>query len=115
MHVPNQRSRPNQTGQAERARPRRTLRLAIVLPAAGGLLIAGSIQQAGAASAAATPPPAAPAHAKPASLGPGLGRPAPDDTVSEAQVCAKVAAKAGFSYSNYISTNNGGSYPIVVI
>jgi Lysozyme like domain/Ricin-type beta-trefoil lectin domain len=101
MHILNQPSRLT--------RPRRALRLALLLPTVTGLLIAGATAQA------ATAPPPATAHGKPASLGPGLGKPAPDDTLSEAQVCAKVAAKAGFSYSNDISTNNGGSYPVIVV
>jgi hypothetical protein len=35
----------------------------------------------------------------------------PLQSVAEAQVCAQYAAKAGFSFNNYITTNNGGSYP----
>jgi hypothetical protein len=86
-----------------------------LLPAIGVLLVAaGLLTQPGAASASAGPVPGA-GEVKPASLGPGLGRPAPADTVSEAYVCAKVAAKAGFSYTTRVHANNGRSYPQIVI
>jgi hypothetical protein len=99
-----------------RSRSRTVHRIA-VLPALAGLLAFGSMAQAGAASAAVGPAPGAQSqsHIKPAAVGPGLGKPAPDDSLSEAQVCAKVAAKAGFSYNDHISTNNGGSYPVIVV
>ena len=56
----------------------------------------------------------APSASAPASVGPGV-RPAPGSiALSNAQVCGAVAAKAGFSYNNYISTN-AGSYPVIVV
>jgi hypothetical protein len=92
----------------------RAARRFILLPALSVLLVvAGVLAQSGAANASAVPPTAG--HMKPAAVGPGLGRPAPADTVSEAYVCAKVAAKAGISYTNYIHANNGGSYPEIVV
>lgn len=55
-----------------------------------------------------------PSASAPASVGPGV-RPAPRTiALSNAQVCGAVAAKAGFSYNNYISTN-AGSYPVIVV
>ena len=55
-----------------------------------------------------------PSSSAPASVGQGL-RPAPRSiAVPNAQVCAAVAAKAGFSYNTYINTN-AGSYPIIVV
>jgi Lysozyme like domain len=55
-----------------------------------------------------------PSASAPGSVGPGV-RPAPRSmAVSNAQVCGAVAAKAGFSYHNYISTN-AGSYPVIVV
>lgn len=102
------------TREAARARSRpHTVRRIMLLPALGGLLTFGLMAQAGSASAAVSPP--AVSHVKPAAIGPGLGKPAPDDSLSEAQVCARVAAKAGLSYNNYIHTNNGGSYPVIVV
>ena len=93
----------------------RAARRFILLPALSVLLAAGGLlAQSGAASASAGPAPAA-GHLRPASLGPGLGRPARDDTVSEAYVCAKVAAKAGLSYTTRVHANNGGSYPEIVL
>jgi hypothetical protein len=77
------------------------------------LMALGLAAQTGVASAAVGPPAAT--SLKPASLGPGLGKPVRDDQLSEAYVCAKVAAKAGLSYTNYINTNNGGSYPVIVV
>jgi hypothetical protein len=91
-----------------RGAPLRYLLLLMALLAA----LAGLTAQPGVASAATAPPAAT---VKPASLGPGLGKPVRDDQLSEAYVCAKVAAKAGLSYNNYISTNNGGSYPVIVV
>src|SRR5262249_53868072 len=55
-----------------------------------------------------------PSASAPASVGPGV-RPAPRSiALSNAQVCGAVAAKGGFSYNNYISTN-AGSYPVIVV
>jgi Lysozyme like domain/Ricin-type beta-trefoil lectin domain len=101
---------PGPRGLAARAARRLTLLSAISML----LAVAGPLAQSGAASASAGPPPAA-GQVKPASLGPGLGRPAAADTVSEAYVCAKVAAKAGFSYTTRVHANNGGSYPQIVV
>ena len=95
---------------AARAASRFTLLSAISML----LVAAGLLAQSGTASASAGPSPAA-GHVKPASLGPGLGRPAPDDTLSEAYVCAKVAAKAGLSYTTRVHANNGHSYPAIVV
>ena len=70
------------------------------------------------ASAAKPPVPSAsapgPASALPASEGPGL-LPSPHSIAyTNAQVCGAVAAKGGFSYNTFISTN-AGSYPIIVV
>lgn len=113
------RSSRNQALPAGEPRPSRAATLAayhfILLPAISVLLVAaGLLAQYGAASASSGPAPAT-RHLKPAALGPGLGRPASADTVSEAYVCAKVAAKAGFSYTTRVRANNGGSYPQIVV
>jgi hypothetical protein len=55
----------------------------------------------------------APMASRPAALGKGAGH-AAADSVSSAQVCAKVAAKAGFSFNNTISTP-AGTYPVIVV
>ena len=50
----------------------------------------------------------------PASEGPGLLPPPRSIAYTNAQVCGAVAAKGGFSYNTYISTN-AGSYPVIVV
>jgi len=55
-----------------------------------------------------------PSASAPALVCPGI-RPVPRSiALSNAQVCGAVAAKAGFSYHSYISTN-AGSYPVIVV
>jgi hypothetical protein len=67
-------------------------------------------------AAAAPAASGAPAQAppRPASVGPGLLAPPSSIPFSQAQTCGLVAAKAGFSYTNYISTNYG-SQPVIVV
>lgn len=103
-------SRPGAKWLAARAAGRFTLLSAISML----LVLAGLLSGSGAASASGGPPPAS-GHLRPASLGPGLGRPASADSVSEAYVCAKVAAKAGFSYTTRVHANNGRTYPQIVV
>jgi len=69
------------------------------------------------ASATKLPVPSASAPASalpPASEGPGLLPPPRRIAYTNAQVCGAVAAKGGFSYNTFISTN-AGSYPIIVV
>jgi hypothetical protein len=80
----------------------------------------GSLAVLAAASVALAAPSAALASVNPgtaarsASAQAAPVRPASQDTLTEAQTCAQAAAKAGFSFNNYISTNKG-SYPVMVV
>ncbi|HEY3868820.1 MAG TPA: RICIN domain-containing protein [Actinocrinis sp.] len=88
---------------------RRTLTLAVASGAALALALAGT------ASASATATPAAPAGVKMASLNPaGAGVAAPDLASGNIATCAKVAAKAGFSFNVTVSTALGQEPQIVV-
>jgi Lysozyme like domain/Ricin-type beta-trefoil lectin domain len=72
-------------------------------------VIAGSLAMAAPASAVVPQGHSVP---RPAAIGKGLG--GAGLSVTTAQVCAKVAAKAGFSFNNYIGTP-AGSYPVIVV
>jgi Ricin-type beta-trefoil lectin domain/Lysozyme like domain len=86
---------------------RKAAGLAAALALSAALALAANVTPA----AAQTHP--VPSGTRPASIGPG--RPLSSNiSVQTAQVCAKVAAKAGFSFNNYISTNDG-SYPVIVV
>ncbi len=87
---------------------RRSCRVLLLVPIA--ILAFALVSPAGVTAAAAQP-----SQQAPASLGPGLGV-APSDTavVAAATVCAKVAYKAGFSYTIEVSTSQGPVRQIVV-
>jgi hypothetical protein len=79
------------------------------------LIVATALAPAVAASASVTPRVPAARASFPKTPEGSLRKPAYEDTVSEAQTCAEVAAKAGFSFNNYLNANNGHSYPVIVI
>jgi IMP dehydrogenase/GMP reductase len=82
----------------------------------GGVLAASTLAAllAAAAPAAVASPPPAPSASAPVTVGPGLVQNPRSISLSAAQTCGAVAAKAGFSFNNYISTNKG-SYPVIVV
>ncbi|MBV9381724.1 MAG: ricin-type beta-trefoil lectin domain protein [Streptosporangiaceae bacterium] len=67
-----------------------------------------------AAPAAIASPHPSPSASAPVTAGPGLLPNPKTISLSAAQTCGAVAAKAGFSFNNYISTNKG-SYPVIVV
>src|SRR5579859_2585772 len=84
----------------------------VVLSALAGVVAAGNAVALASVRTAVSHP--VPSAMRPASIGRGLGRPAAQ-SLAQAQVCAKVAAKAGFSFNNYIRTNDGSSHPVIVM
>jgi len=106
---PNARIRVRRLASRHRARKSaaRALGGLVALTALTGLVMAAAPD----ASAAKPPVPSASA---PASEGPGLLPPPHSIAYTNAQVCGAVAAKGGFSYNTYISTN-AGSYPMIVV
>jgi hypothetical protein len=81
--------------------------------AAAALVLSAALALAANVSPAAAQTHPVPSATRPAAVGPGLPL-NPAVTVAEAQVCARAAAKAGFSFNSYISTNDG-SYPVIVV
>jgi Ricin-type beta-trefoil lectin domain/Lysozyme like domain len=81
------------------------------------LTVATALAPAVTASAAVTHPARVPVAGGsfPKTPEASLRTPGYEATISEAQTCAEVAAKAGFSFNNYLNTNNGGSYPVIVV
>jgi hypothetical protein len=83
--------------------------------ATGGLALAAAVLLLSPAASATAASPSAPAASAIAIPIPGESQPASADTVSEAQECAQYAAKAGFSFNNYIETNSGEDLPVIVL
>lgn len=76
-------------------------------------LIAALVAASPATAFAGLPPAGLfPGGVRPASLGAGVAR--PQASTASAQLCARVAAKAGFSYNHTVNTS-AGSEPIIVM
>ncbi len=112
--------RPNAGIRVRRPASRHRARRSVARTLCGLAALTGLVTVATPGAAAAKPPvpsasvPARASAVAPASEGPGL-LPSPRSIAyTNAQVCGAVAAKGGFSYNTYISTN-AGSYPIIVV
>jgi hypothetical protein len=82
--------------------------------AATALVLGGLASTPAAAATGPTPPPTQPTVQKMASLNPGDGVPADQVSAAAITVCAKVAVKAGFSFTATVGTPLGSERRIAV-